>query len=71
MPFLKIPSHVPSGSPSSLPEVRERSTRLGCWPQHADLVAGDSGSLIIASVWQLPVHHIERATNFSSAMAAA
>lgn len=52
MPFLKFPSDVPSGSPSSLPEVREYSIKL--WPQHVDLVAGDSGSLIIASVWQLP-----------------
>lgn len=49
MPSLKIPSDVPSGSPSSLPEVRQYSTKL--WPQHGDLVAGDSGSLIRASVW--------------------
>lgn len=45
--FFKNPRDVPS----SLSEVREYSIKL--WPQHVDLVADDSGSLIIANVWQL------------------
>lgn len=52
MPSLKVPSDVPSDIPSFLPEVREDSVKL--WPQHVDLVADDSASLMIANVWQLP-----------------
>lgn len=52
MLFKKLPSDVTRGTTIFLSEVTEYSIKL--LPQHVDLVAGDSGSLMIANVWQPP-----------------